>query len=86
MQAAFFYFAYKMRRNTSSRLHFLSLTYGVYAPVEKAARFLSCLHFATARVGRNTSSRLRFLSLTYGMYAPVEKYVDKRSLFHLKIK
>ena len=51
MRATFFIFAYKMWRNTSSRLRFLSVMYELYTPVKKAARSLSCLHFATAREG-----------------------------------
>ena len=43
-----FFPAYEMRRDTSSRLRFLSVTYPKYAPVKKATRFLSGLHFWAA--------------------------------------
>ena len=44
----FIFSAYEMRRDTSSRLRFPSVTYPKYVPIKKATRFLSGLHFPTA--------------------------------------
>ena len=58
MQAAFFcVFAYKIRRNTSSRLRFPSVTY--------APGFLLCLYFTTAKAKCQYPKTISFLGKFY---------------------